>query len=114
MMAFFLTKLGRILIWRKFLKRESPTLIKIYYWKLFCIIVFLLTLFMSLERRFCATGKASVLAKLEIGRKKTKYFSECRKKEVKINSDCYFLVFILCTCIVLILLKYINIYLVLI
>ena len=62
---------------------------------------------MSLKRRFCAVGKPSVFAKLEIGRKKNIYFSECRKREVKINSDCYFLVFILCICIVLILLKYI-------
>ena len=44
--------------------------------------------------------------KLEIVRKKRKIFSEYRKREAKINSDCYFLVFILCICIVLILLKY--------
>ena len=66
------------------------------------------------KREFCAAGKPSVFAKLEVDRKKTKYFCEFRKREVKINSDCYFLVFILCICIVLILLKYINIYLVLI
>ena len=51
-------------------------------------------------------SKPSVFAKLEIARKKTKIFSEYRKREAKINSDCYFLVFILCICIVLILLKY--------
>ena len=58
--------------------------------------------------------KPSVFAKLEIGRKKAKYFSEYRKRGAKINSDCYFLVFILYIYIVLILLKHINIYLVLI
>ena len=49
-------------------------------------------------------SKPSVFAKLEIARKK-KTFSEYRKREAKINSGCYFLVFILCICIVLILLK---------
>ena len=67
------------------------------------------------KRRFCTPGKASVFAKLEISKKKTKkYFSESRKRETKINSDYNFLLFILCICIVLILLKHINIYLVLI
>ena len=66
------------------------------------------------KRVFCAAGKPSVFANLEIGRKKTKFLCEFRKTEAKINSDCYFLVFILCICIVLILLKYVNIYLVLI
>ena len=28
MMVFFRTRLGKILIWQNFLKRESPTLIK--------------------------------------------------------------------------------------
>ena len=56
--------------------------------------------------------KPFVFAKLEIGRKKTKYYSEYRKREEKINSDFYFL-FTLCICIVLILFKYVNIYLVL-
>ena len=51
-------------------------------------------------------SKPSVFAKLEIARKKAKIYSEYRKREAKINSDCYFLVFILCICIVLILLKY--------
>ena len=38
------------------------------------------------KRRFCTPGKASVFAKLEIGKKKTKkYFSESRKRETKIN-----------------------------
>ena len=41
-----------------------------------------------------------------LAEKRQKYFSEYRKREAKINSDCYFLVFILCICIVLILLKY--------
>ena len=64
---------------------------------------------MSLERDDSArqeNSKPSVFPKLEIARKKTKIFSEYRKREAKINSDCYFLVFILCICIVLILLKY--------
>ena len=39
-------------------------------------------------------SKPSVFPKLEIARKKTKMFSEYRKIEAKINSDCYFLVFI--------------------
>ena len=56
----------------------------------------------------------SVFTEIKIGKKWKKYFSECRKRGAKVNSDCYFLVFILCMCIVLILLKYINIYLVLI
>ena len=37
-------------------------------------------------------SKPSVFPKLEIARKKTKMFSEYRKREAKINSDCYFLV----------------------
>ena len=41
-----------------------------------------------------------------------KYFSEYGKREAKINSDCYYLVFILCICIVLILLKYLVLILV--
>ena len=49
-------------------------------------------------------SKPSVFAKL--AEKMQKYFSDYRKREAKINSDCYFLVFILCVCIVLILLKY--------
>ena len=51
-------------------------------------------------------SKPSVFGKFEIARKKTKIFSEYRKREAKINFDCYFLVFILCICMVLILLKY--------
>ena len=51
-------------------------------------------------------SKPSVFAKFEIARKKTKIFSAYRKREAKINSDCYFLVFILCIYTVLILLKY--------
>ena len=57
-------------------------------------------------------SKPSVFAKLVIGRKIQKYFSEYRKIEAKINSDCYFLVFMLCICIVLILLKYLVLVLV--
>ena len=51
------------------------------------------------KRRFCAEGKPrtfSVFGKLEIGKKRPKYFRECRKREAKINLDCYFLVIILC------------------
>ena len=45
-------------------------------------------------------SKPSVFAKLMIVRKKKQnYFSEYRKREAKINFDCYFLVFILCICI---------------
>ena len=83
--------------------------------KLFWINVFSLSpVYVFKKRQFCVAGKPSAFPKLEIGKKRQKYFSECRKKEVKINSVCYFLVFILYICIVLILLKYINIYLVLI
>ena len=39
-------------------------------------------------------SKPSVFAKLKIARKNTKIFSEYRKREAKINSDCYFLAFI--------------------
>ena len=56
-------------------------------------------------------SKPSVFAKLVIGRINAKN-SGYRKREAKINSDCYFLVFILCICIVLILLKYLILILV--
>ena len=55
--------------------------------------------------------KPFVFTEIKISKKKKK-FSECRKRGAKGNSDCYFLAFMLCICIVLILLKYINIYLV--
>ena len=51
-------------------------------------------------------SKPSIFAKLEIARKRTKIFSEYKKREAKTNSDCYFLAFILCLCKVLILPKY--------
>ena len=45
-------------------------------------------------------SKPSVFTKLEISRKKKKCFSECRKREAKINFDCYFQLLILCISIV--------------
>ena len=73
------------------------------------VIGFLFTPYMSLKRDDFVrqeNSKPSVFAKFEIARKKTKIFSAYGKREAKVNSDCYFLVFILCICKVLILLKY--------
>ena len=54
-------------------------------------------------------SKLSVFAELVIDRK---YFRDYRKREAKINSDCYFLELILRICIVLISLKYLVLILV--
>ena len=80
--------------------------------KLFLIIGFLLALYMSLKRDDSAQQENLLYSPSQrLGETRQEYFSERRKRAVKINSDCYFLVFI---CAVLILLKYISIYLVLI